>query len=374
MSDTVDANPEMRTASQMLSEARIALGLSQEEVAQELFLIPSYIRHIDNDEIDKIDKQAFVRGYLRSYAKLVNLDGDDMVSRFEKTQGAQPQKIEIRAVTQEPVGSTNFTGPVIQTAVMGLIGFVVVVSLVWFLVSSGDDEPEVAESSAAVATEVAESDPVENTDSALAETDITATSEMTVDSSTAEATDLNASIEASSEEMADNVAEAVAATEDVVESGANEIAADVEESVADAESELEAEVSAAVDTASEALSETVAESVASSDAIEQVEDALAGKQISIQRADGVIRVDAGGSDELSFTFSDECWVEIEDSEGHAIYGDLNRAGDQLVVSGTGPFEVLFGKAPAVTMLFNGEPYDLAPHTTSVDTAKVKVGN
>ncbi len=88
----------------------------------------------------------------------------------------------------------------------------------------------------------------------------------------------------------------------------------------------------------------------------------------------MIYVDAGGSDELRFNFTDECWVEIEDGEGHAIYGDLNRSGDELVVSGVGPFEVLFGKAPAVTMQFNGEPFDLAPHTTSVDTAKVKVGN
>ena len=56
------------------------MGLSQEQVAQELYLIPSYIQHIDNDEIEKIDKQAFVRGYLRSYAKLVNLDGDDIIN------------------------------------------------------------------------------------------------------------------------------------------------------------------------------------------------------------------------------------------------------------------------------------------------------
>ena len=85
-------------------------------------------------------------------------------------------------------------------------------------------------------------------------------------------------------------------------------------------------------------------------------------------------VAAGGDDELRFFFTDECWVEIEDAEGNAIYGDLNRAGEELIVAGNAPFEVLFGKAPAVTLEYNGLPIDLAPHTTSVDTAKLKVGN
>ena len=65
---------------------------------------------------------------------------------------------------------------------------------------------------------------------------------------------------------------------------------------------------------------------------------------------------------------------IEDAQGDSIYGDLNRAGDELVVSGNAPFEVLFGKAPAVRLEYNGVPIDLIPHTTSVDTAKLKVGS
>ena len=52
MSELADTLEDTRTASQLLSEARTAMGMSQEEVAQELYLIPSYIRHIDNDEIE----------------------------------------------------------------------------------------------------------------------------------------------------------------------------------------------------------------------------------------------------------------------------------------------------------------------------------
>jgi cytoskeleton protein RodZ len=356
VSDTLDVTTEdQRSASQLLSEARVAMGLSQEQVAQELYLSPSYIQHIDNDEIEKIDKQAFVRGYLRSYAKLVNLDGDDMVARFDKTTKAPLQEIEIRGVTQEPVGSTNFTGPVIQTAVMGLIGLVVVVSLVWLLVSSGKDEEVI------VATTPERSAPPQVV------SEPATTEDLTTDTQPVDETDLDPAPEFL-------VSEPEQAPEQTLEEAAESVASDLTETVEEAAEEIATQLPGEVSEdflAGEAELEEAVETV-SEDLI--VAEDFSSKDISIERVDGVIRVSAGGNDELSFSFSDECWVEIEDGEGHAIYGDLNRPGDQLVVTGVGPFEVLFGKAPAVTMSFNGEPFDLRPHTTSVDTAKVKVGN
>jgi len=102
-----------------------------------------------------------------------------------------------------------------------------------------------------------------------------------------------------------------------------------------------------------------------------------GKDISIQRQTvgdtDYITVDAEGLDQLRFVFSDECWLEIEDADGALIYGDLGRTGDELSVYGDAPFEILFGKAPAVTMEFNGRSVDLASWTASDQTAKVTVG-
>jgi len=44
-----------------------------------------------------------------------------------------------------------------------------------------------------------------------------------------------------------------------------------------------------------------------------------------------------------------------------------------VIYGTAPFDVLFGKATAVQLAFNGEPVDLSGHTSADLTAKVKLG-
>ena len=120
---------------------------------------------------------------------------------------------------------------------------------------------------------------------------------------------------------------------------------------------------------SEVASEPLKEAVAADADIEL---------ISIERnADGernYITVDAGGFDELSLTFSDECWVEVSDRRHGSVYYDLNRDGDVLTVFGSLPFEVLLGKATGVEMLYNGGPFDLEPYIGLDKTAKIKISD
>jgi len=319
------------TASQVLREARESLGFSQHQVAQELYLTPNYIRLIDSDEIDKIPKQAFVRGYLRSYAKMVKVDDNDVVARYEISQGVTPRQVQALGVPREALNSAHFTGPVFKTGILGLVGLVVIIALVWSS-SSLEDEPEVVVTSAGSSVVGATSGVLEETEPYGAPVTEAAT---------------NAAIDALNNTENDTQASPQTATQPSA-SSLTLTAAD-EKSILDNRPE------------SASTSEITAPTVTP-------------KQISIQRLDGVVQVMANGQDELRFLFTDECWVEIEDGNGDSIYGDLNRAGDELVVAGIAPFEVLFGKAPAVTLEFNGKPIDLGPHTTAVDTAKVKVGN
>jgi cytoskeleton protein RodZ len=346
MSDMAGAAADTHlTASQVLRESRERMGFSQEQVAHELYLTPNYIRLIDSDEIDKIAKQAFVRGYLRSYAKMVKVDDDDVVARFEISQGAKPQKIVVRGVTRESLGSTNFTGPVIQTGILGLVGLIIIISLVWSL-SSGEDESEVVVTSPGSSVVVASSGTLEDENvgvSLLEETEpygapvSEPATDAAIDAPNSAENDSQASSESSSQEAPPPSASSLQLT-----------SAD-EQSISDNMQEY-------------------------ASTLEVTSPAVSANQISIQRRDGVVSVMANGEDELRFLFTDECWVKIEDGNGASIYGDLNRAGDELVVAGIAPFEVLIGKAPAVTLEFNGRPIDLGPHTTAVDTAKVKVGN
>lgn len=360
MSEVADI-AEPLTASQMLKTAREAAGLSQDQVAQELYLTPSYIRLIDSDEVEKIAKQAFVRGYLRSYAKLVQLSGDEVVARFDQTHGGGQPKVEMRRVTKESIGSTNFTGPVFQTGILGLVGLIAVVILVWYLTTSEEEAPvtvgpAVSQLSESARQRNALAADVEAFESAP-EFEVTPGVKV---SGFPEETE-------SSEEPA--VEPATSNVAPIIVDAANATPA-----ARPASQIVKAEVAQADQSISEPqVSNTLLAAANPAPVFEEAET-LEGRDIAIQRVGNLISVVAGGDDELRFFFSDECWIEIEDSAGDSIYGDLNRAGDELVVSGSAPFEVLFGKAPAVTMEYNGVPIDLVPHTTSVDTAKLKVGS
>ena len=127
------------TVSELLIRAREGLGLSQKEVADHLYLTTSFIVYIDEGAFEKIPKPAFIRGYLRSYAKVVELNDDEIIAMFEKVLKAAQASVEFKDVTEETVGSVNFTGPVLQAGLIGLAGILIVIGLVWWIASSGDD-------------------------------------------------------------------------------------------------------------------------------------------------------------------------------------------------------------------------------------------
>jgi cytoskeleton protein RodZ len=79
-------------------------------------------------------------------------------------------------------------------------------------------------------------------------------------------------------------------------------------------------------------------------------------------AGGARRLTESGDDELSFAFTEDCWVEVKNGLGRNLYSDLSRAGTSLALVGEGPFRILLGYAPGATLTFNGEQVALAPHT------------
>ena len=70
------------TVSDQLRQAREAAGMTQAAVAEQLFLTETFIRYMDAGEFHRLPKQAFVRGYLRSYARVVGLDGGQLVQLY----------------------------------------------------------------------------------------------------------------------------------------------------------------------------------------------------------------------------------------------------------------------------------------------------
>ena len=81
----------------MLSEARKKLSLSIEDVAKKLKFQLRLVQNIEQDIFDQKLPATFNRGYLRSYAKLVNVDVNEMLSAYDMLGVAELQRSEMQS-------------------------------------------------------------------------------------------------------------------------------------------------------------------------------------------------------------------------------------------------------------------------------------
>lgn len=325
MSELPDTPAIAMTVSMALSSARKELGLSQKDVADALFLNLGFIKHIDDNEIDEIPKKAFIRGYLRSYAKLVNLDPDAVVALYGPDVVKEEPTVLMKTIRPDAISKLSFTGPVLISSIVGLVCLILVIVLVWYFAGGDDAKPIVVSSSSSQSIQGGslQSDPLQ---------------------------------EVASEDAGNS--------EDNGNSEPDEAFSAFQESISAPSIEL-GQVDLPVTTFDESIAD-----VSDTDGN--------GENIVIQRSTSgltnYISVDAGGSDDLNFVFTDDCWLEVEDASGKSIYGDLGRAGDDLSITGEPPFRLLVGKPSVVSVKYNGDDIDLKPFITPARTAKLVLGD
>ena len=71
-----------------LQTFRIEKRIGLEELSRETKIGIDCLSLIENEQIDKLPPEVFVKGFLRSYAKAVNADGDEAVRRYLASIGA----------------------------------------------------------------------------------------------------------------------------------------------------------------------------------------------------------------------------------------------------------------------------------------------
>lgn len=141
--------------SKMLHEAREARGLSAREAADTMKLSAHFLEALESEQFDKLPAPAFVRGYLRSYARLLGLSEDEVIACYHDLAGEDrtdpyfASKREARERSAEIVH--EHTGQVL-IAVFALAVLVMLIAL-WAVWPSdeeeesearGEDAPEVS--------------------------------------------------------------------------------------------------------------------------------------------------------------------------------------------------------------------------------------
>ena len=125
MVEVVPVAPVIISAGSRLTAARTAAGLSIAEVARHLKLSPLQVEALETGEHKKLPGPVFVRGFMRNYARLVNLDPVPLIA---DVVAAQNQEAAALVAAAEPEKAIPFPGQASWNWKPYAIGLVLVVA------------------------------------------------------------------------------------------------------------------------------------------------------------------------------------------------------------------------------------------------------
>jgi len=308
-----------------LKAAREGMQVSIREVADALNLPARVIEALEADDYDRLPPTVFTRGYLRSYARLLELPADELLVRYPEVTE------EVEAVTAVRTGSHPVvarTRPLLGP--LAIVAVLLVLVLVW-LFTGGEEDNSSGGSPPPTAAE-----PVTSRDDTASAT--TTTTPVGGEPQTAAREESLLPAETQSEQPS---GAAQPEPEPILQ----------QEPVPQRVPPRETPVAAATgDTAVAAVAPTPSELAAA----EPVTAAGVLTQTFREK-----RLTEFGDDRIVLRFTEDCWVEVKSLDGENLYSDLNRAGVTLELTGRAPFRVLLGYAPGASLEFNGEPIMLS---------------
>ena len=306
-----------------LRSARESLGISPEDVAGAMNLPVGIVRSLEENAFDTLPAGTFTRGYIRSYARLVRLDGDALIREYrEATRDEAESELVVEvakpSLTELPQRHPGwvFGGAVFGVALAGA-------AVLWWAWPQEVEEAAVEE--AAVAEALAAGD---------------------------------------ARRAPPGAPGGVARSPGEGAGEAHRTAMEAGPVPALAETFMDSTVD------SEAA--TAGEGTVRPGAVPPVADDAAAERAPLEAPASPI-VAGSGRDVLELAFENDCWVEVFDREGRVVHMDMSLGGQSLRLRGEAPFSVRLGNAPAAVVAFNGAPVDLGPHTRA-NVANLVLGN
>ncbi|WP_174848538.1 cytoskeleton protein RodZ [Yersinia artesiana] len=317
-----------------LRQAREALGLTQQMVAERLCLKVSTIRDIEEDKAQANLASTFHRGYIRSYAKLVHLPEDELLPMLAK-------QAPIRAAKVAPMQSfslgkkhkkrdgwlMSFTW-LIVLVVLGLTG-------AWWWQNHQAQQAEIVtmadQSSAQLSQNGGQSVPLSDDNS-----------------------DPAAPVDAQAP-----VANSQPSTP-------------TENGTATANSSA-----APVDTANSGVSTTAPQGTTSAESAVVSPSQAPLPNVStaqpLPTADAGVASAASSADSLVMNFTADCWLQVVDASGKTLFSGIQKGGATLNLSGKAPYKLTIGAPGALTITYQGNPVDLSKFIKANRVARLTVG-
>ena len=331
MSESIGSGPGAA-----LRAAREARGISREDVATAMHLSVGFIAGIEDNAFSALPPPTFTRGYIRSYAKLLGIESDVLIQQYGEAIRDEGEAKLVVAVSRRSLREFPQRSP---AWVFGGAVFAVALAVALILWWAWPEEGGAADKQTG--------NDVSRTERSPEATDPAATDFL--------AAGANASASPLARPVAQDERRSVGTAPAVkVPDGGSGAVPGATPDV----TPTEPEPSRAPDTAAR-------ESEARQDEAPVEQDAPDEADIRDTGADSRPPPPAPaaiGADVLEFSFNEDCWVEVFDSEGRVLRMDMSLAGESLNLQGTAPISVRLGNALGTTLTFNGESVELEPHT------------
>ncbi|EKZ5284695.1 cytoskeleton protein RodZ [Klebsiella aerogenes] len=301
---------EANSTGARLRNAREQLGLSQQAVAERLCLKVSTVRDIEEDKAPADLASTFLRGYIRSYARLVHIPEEELLPMMAKQAPIRAAKVA--PMQSFSLGKRRKKRDGWLMSFTWLILFVVIgLSGAWWWQDHKAQQEEI--------TSMADQ----------------STSDLNSSDSGSQSIPLDTS-------SANNAPDTTAA---------NANSASVDTSTAPAPSAPAVTPAPVDNNAVVAPSQANVDTAAAAPAAPAPTSALPTDQANAATA--------VSAQDLVMNFSADCWLEVSDATGKKLFSGLQRKGGNLNLSGQAPYKLKIGAPAAVQIQYLGKPVDLS---------------
>lgn len=302
----------------VLRNARLARGLSTEDVSRQLRISVQQVEAIEKEDFDKLPGRTFLRGFVRNYANFIQLDPQPLLELLPgsaptlATQERTPLKNKQLSFSENR--RDGFGGGRLISIVAFLLiafgGYYIVENSTWLHSFFGEKTDKAAK------TEVGKS---------------SMEIQLPISGSNANETSLpiNKLSDRSSSDEKKSIALNIPKPLDTTTN----------------KSPSTVEVPPPVDSKSEAFDEfkSTPENLVSSDT---------------------------GS--LYFTFTADSWIKVVDGKGVALLEQMRKKGSEQVLTGKKPFTIVIGNASGVELTYNEKEINISSHKKQDGTARFKL--
>lgn len=345
------AHPEVAVApgqnpGELLRQARENRDWSQAEVARKLNLTVSSLNHVETGAFDKLPGHTFARGYIRAYAKLMDLDQAALVDAFDRYTGTHAKGSDVHSLgrIEEPV---RLSHNILRGVSLLLLVAVVGGGFVWWQDQGSMRGKDLAK----IALEHVEVESADGT-----------TQIHPLDEPEDQAVSAGQQPESAPLPLEQGAAEQPAATEPAPAPASPAPAATAAAVPAPAQQAPVSPVASAPAVAPAPVAPVAPAAAAPATPVATVAAAEPAAPAAVP----------AGSAKVAIQFVADCWTQVTDGNGKVLFSAIKRKGDNLELTGKPPFSVRLGFARGAQVSYNGQAVDVAPFTSG-ETARLKLG-